>query len=172
MKQEDEQTTNHESDFLRKVFAEPGQSVDDIEAVPLVDIPAGLTEKLYAIADSETEEMPDHSRQTTFSNGFFSLVRLSKLPSWKTWGGVAASVVMVAVMLQMNEQRKTIAQLEQAQQDLTIAFRYLNETNKAVEARLVDTLGNNMQKAVFAPVVHSVNAIELPQIDRKKRREL
>ncbi len=75
-------------------------------------------------------------------------------------------------MVQMNEQRQTIAQLEQAQRDLAIALHYLNEANQAVEASLVNTLDNTMQKAAVEPVVNSINAIEVPHVERLKIREL
>lgn len=169
MKQADEQTTQHEAKLLRQIFAEPGHNTEADEAVPLLDIPAGLTQRLYAIADDDTALSQRESRQNIFAT---ALTRLAQLPAWKSLGAVVASAVIVAVMVQMNEQRKTIAQLEQAQRDLAIALHYLNEANQAVEASLVNTLDNTMQKAAVEPVVNSINAIEVPKVERVKTREL
>ncbi len=55
MKQADEQTTQHEAELLRQIFAEPGHRTEGEEAVPMLDIPAGLTQRLYAIADGDYE---------------------------------------------------------------------------------------------------------------------
>ena len=169
MKRADRQTTQHESELLRKIFAEPGQATGGEEAVPLLDIPAGLTQRLYAIADGDTALRQYPARQSIVSK---ALARLAQLPAWKSLGAVAASAVIVAVMVQMNEQRQTIAQLEQAQRDLAIALHYLNEANQAVEASLVNTLDNTMQKAAVEPVANSINAIDVPKVERLKIREL
>ncbi len=169
MKQADGQTTQHESELLRQIFAEPGQATEGEEAVPLLDIPAGLTQRLYAIADDETALSQREPRQNIFSK---ALAKLSRLHVWKSLGAVAASAVIVAVMVQINEQRQTIAKLEQAQRDLAIALHYLNEANQAVEASLVNTLDSTMQKAAVEPVANSINAINVPKVERLKIREL
>lgn len=170
MKQTDEQRTQHETELLRQIFAEPGYGGESEEAVPLLDTPAGLTQRLYAIADDDTALLRQRPTRRPIVSA--ALTRLAQLPAWKSLAAVAASAVIVAVMLQMNEQRQTIAQLEQAQRDLAMAVHYLNQTNQAVETSLVNTLGNTMQKATVAPVAESINAIEVPSIERLNTREL
>jgi hypothetical protein len=148
-----------ESEFLNSLFIASSDQADESEVdFPMVDVPANLTEKLYAIT------------QPTLSNS--NLIKQRTFKSWPKFASVAASLLMVVVLMQVYQQQQTLNQLEQAQIDLATALHYLGEANEITRTQMLKTLNTNMKNAAFEPVIEIGRdvvspAVESPESTRK-----
>ena len=131
---------NRESDYLNELFSKSSDDVGDTEIdFPLLDVPANLSDDLYAITGATLS-----ANQSSGKHNFIS---------WPKFASVAASLLMAIVLVQVYQQQKTLQQLEQAQTDLATALHYLGEANKITRAQVINSLNENMQKAGVAPVI-------------------
>jgi len=149
MKISDTSDSLNEIEFLNKLFDQSNN--DNIKAehdFPLVEVSANLTAELYAITEADLSREPEN--------------KLSSFRAWPKWAGMAASLLIAVVMLQIYDQRQTIKQLEQAQHDLATALHYLREANQITQIQLLNTLNSNIQKATIVPIVEIGRAIARP----------
>ena len=131
---------NQETNYLNALFAKSSDEVDAAEIdFPIVDVPADLSDSLYAITGTTSS-----GSKSSNSRPFMS---------WPKFASVAASLLMAVVLLQVYQQQKTLNQLEQAQADLATALHYLGEANEITKAQMFNALNENMKKAAIAPVI-------------------
>lgn len=129
-----------ETEYLNTLFTKSADEVDESEKdFPLLDVPANLSDKLYAIT------------KPTLSSSHSIKQRAFK--SWPKFASVAASLLMAVVLMQVYQQQQTLKQLEQAQTDLATALHYLGEANQITRTQTLNALNTNMKKAAFAPVI-------------------
>lgn len=131
---------NTETEYLNALFSKSSDEVDESEIdFPLIDVPASVSDKLYAITEP-TLSSAGADKQRTFK-------------SWPKFASIAASLLMAVVLMQVYQQQQTLKQLEQAQTDLATALHYLGEANKITQAQMFNSLNENMKKAAIAPVI-------------------
>lgn len=129
-----------ETEYLNNLFARSSDELDESDMdFPMMDVPARLADRLYAITES-TPVNSHSNKQRTFK-------------SWPKLTGVAASLLLAVVLMQVYQQQQTLKQLKQAQTDLSTALHYLGEANKITQAQMFSSLDTNMKKAAVAPVV-------------------
>jgi len=115
----EEEAYQHDETMLAGAFNEKN--------IPLVNVPKELSEKLYAISD-------------TRSRRFFSIQRLGGL--------AAAALVLVAIFVGVKVPSQPSEQeIRRAQQELAIAFGYLNKVNEKTGSKIQHTVSANLQKA-------------------------
>lgn len=142
---------NTESDYLEKLFARSSDDADETETdFPLVDVPAGLNDKLQAIADSSVNTAPNATRR--------------KALSWPAVSGIAASLLAALVIFTVYQQQQTLKQLAQAQADLATALHYLGEAREITRAQMMQSLNQSMKKAAVEPVVEIGRDAVLPSL--------
>lgn len=143
---------DNETEFLNKLFMRSSDQADKSEMdFPLMDAPANLSDKLYAITEP------------TQSNYESDKQRLVK--SWPKFASVAASLLMAVVLLQVYQQQQTLKQLEQAQTDLATALQYLGEANQITRDHMLNTLNTNMKKATVTPVIEIGRDAVIPTVE-------
>lgn len=141
----------HETDYLNKLFSTATHDSDDAEVeFPLVDPPKGLSDRLYAIAESSPEKAP------SFVQRFFRPGR--------ALSGIAVSALAGVMVFQAVQQYQTMQQLEQAQADLAVALEYLNEANQIARAQVLSTLNTNMKKAGVEPALEIGREAVIPSL--------
>lgn len=140
----------NETEYLNKLFTSSSDKNDEAE-VPLVHVPEGLSEKLYAIA--ETTPVSARSAKRSFFKGWPNLTR------------IAATLMVAAVGFQFYQQQQTLKQLEQAHADLATALHYLGEANRITRMQVLNSFNDNMRNAGIKP------AIKVEQDDVSPTRE-
>ena len=121
-----------EIEYLNKLFTKSSDETDESETdFPLVDVPAELSGKLFAISEQK--------HKTSF------------FKSWTKLASVAASLLVAVVVFQIYQQQQTLNQLEQAQADLATALHYLGQANKITRAQVVTSLRTNIKNTTAAP---------------------
>lgn len=151
MKTSDTSGSLNETEFLNKLFDQSNHDhVEGEHDFPLVDVSANLTADLYAITEADLNCEP--------------INKLSAFRAWPKWAGMAAGLFIAIILLQIYDQRQTIKQLEQAQQDLATALHYLGEANQITQIQMLNTLNSNMQKATIVPLVEIGRAIARPSM--------
>jgi hypothetical protein len=130
----------NETEYLDKLFASSSDVSDEAEVTfPLVDVPEGLSEKLYEIAESTPLSVAPKKR--------------AALVSWPKVTSIAAALLVAVVSFQFYQQQQTLRQLTQAQADLATALHYLGEANRIARAQVRDSLNNNMKNAGVEPAI-------------------
>jgi hypothetical protein len=136
---------DHETEYLNKLFTRSSSELDESEMdFPLVDVPANLSDQLYAITGHALSST-GATKQGVFKSW--------SNKSWPKFASVAASLLMAVVLMQVYQQHQTLNQLEQAQTDLATALRYLGEANEITRTQMLNALNTNMKKAAYAPVI-------------------
>ena len=137
----------NEAEYLIKLFTKVSDETNEMETdFPLVDVPANLTDDLYAITESTKPNVHRMSR------------------SWSKFASIAASILIAVVLMQVYQQHQTLKQLEQAQADLATALHYLGEANNITRAQMLSTLNTNMQNAAIGPVIEIGRGVVLPTV--------
>ncbi|MFT5574008.1 MAG: hypothetical protein ACI9FR_002944 [Cryomorphaceae bacterium] len=148
---------DNETEYLNKLFTKSSSELDESEIdFPLVDVPADLSNQLYAITG------PALSSSGSIKQGVF---KSWSNKAWPKFASVAASLLMAVVLLQVYQQNQTLNQLEQAQADLTTALHYLGEANKITQTQMLNALNANMKKAAFAPVIEIGRDAAIPTVE-------
>lgn len=143
---------NNETEYLNKLFTSSSDDSDESETdFPLSDVPANLSEKLYAISEP--------ALSTSYS------IKKRSIWSWPKFASIAASALMAVVLLQVYQQQQTLKQLEQAQSDLATALQYLSDANQITRSQMLAALNENMKKAAITPVVEIGRGSLLPNVD-------
>lgn len=139
-----------ETEYLNTLFTGFSAEADGVEDdVPMVDVPAELTGKLFAISEAGY-------KQTAPKIGFFN--------SWAKMASVAASLLVAVVLFQVYQQQQTLKQLEQAQADLATALHYLGQANKITRAQVINSLNTNIKNTTAAPVMELGRDAVLPTL--------
>jgi len=135
---------DNETDYLDTLFAPTSDVTGEAELdLPLVDVPDGLSSKLYAIAEptlasvASGNDVKAHGVNTydsTLKHGFFG--------AWPKVTGIAASLLVAIMGFQFYQQQQTLKQLEQAQTDLATALQ-----------QVLDSLNDNINKTRVLPVI-------------------
>jgi len=147
---------NKETEYLNNLFASSCDELDESEVdFPLVDAPASLSEKLYAITEPEL-----NASRSTKKPDFGSWSNMS----WPKVTSIAASLLIAVVLMQVYQQQQTLKQLKQAQTDLATALHYLGEANKITQAQMFNSINANMKKAAVAPVLEVGRDAVLPNL--------
>ena len=142
---------NKEADYLNQLFAKSSDEVSETEVdFPLIDVPAPLTDNLYAISESS------HGDKALSKQNFFK--------PWPLVASIAASFLVAVVLVQVYQQQQTLKQLQQAQSDLSTALHYLAEANQITQANIFNTLNSNMKKATVKPVIEIGRDAVLPTL--------
>jgi len=128
---------NTEADYLNKLFTRSTNETEEEIDFPLVDVPAELTGKLFAIAEAT-------NKASVQKKGLFQ--------SWAKVASIAASLLVAVVVFQLYQQQQTLNQLEQAQADLATALHYLGQANKITRAQVLNSLNTNIKNTTAAPV--------------------
>lgn len=149
-----EPITQHDHDFLNRILNDDKQDIDCFgdEGFPLVDLPPGLSEKLYAISDSENKDTSE--KRNIRGNRF--------------WHAIAslAAVVIIGLFFIEQSQQPTEQEIQRAKQELAIAFAYLNAVNKTTNAKVKQTLNARLQQVSVSPVL---NVVVRPKSEEKKK---
>ena len=139
-----------EKDYLDKLFAASSDATDEAEVdFPLVDVPEGLGDKLYAIADSTPVSTAPVARRY-FKN-------------WPKLTSIAATFLIAVIGFQFYQQQQTLKQLEQAQTDLATALHYLGEANRITREQVQATVRENMRNAGVRPAIEIGRELVPPQ---------
>ncbi len=129
----------NETDYLNKLFASSSDITDEAEVeIPLVDVPEGLSDKLYGIAETTSVQVAN--------------TKGSKVFAWPKVTSIAAGLLVAVMALQFYQQQQTLKRLEQAQTDLATALHYLGEANRITRAQVQNSLQENLKKAGVEPV--------------------
>ncbi|RBP51261.1 hypothetical protein [Arenicella xantha] len=129
---------HQETDYLDTLFtARADATQTSEEGFPLIEVPDGLSDKLYAIADAAPME--------TYRANSRSF-KPSLLVSWPTLGSIAATLMISMLGFQFYQQQQTLKHLEQAQADLATALHYLGEANRIARAQVLDSLNDTITK--------------------------
>jgi hypothetical protein len=143
---------DQDTEYLDTLFSRSSDQTGESEIdFPLIDVPAKLTDRLYAIT------------QPTLSSS--NLIKQRTFKSWPKFASVAASLLMAVVLMQVYQQQQTLNQLEQAQTDLATALHYLGEANEITRTQMLKTLNTNMKKAAFAPVIETGRDAVSPAVE-------
>ena len=145
-----------ETDYLDKLFSSSSDVSDEAEVeFPLLDVPQGLDERLYAIAESK-------SLGVTTECAVIAKPRF--IQSWSKVSSIAAGLVVAFMGLQFYQQQQTIQQLERAQADLATALHYLGEANRITQAQVMNSVNENMKKAGIEPAIEIGRESVLPTL--------
>ena len=135
----------NEIDYLNKLFAVSSDLSDQAEvAVPEVEVPEGLSERLKAI---------DESKPAPVITETVSVAKKRKVLSFPQVASIAASLFVAIMGFQFYQQQQTIKQLEQAQADLATALEYIGEANRIAGTQVLNSLNENMKKAGVEPAM-------------------
>ncbi|WP_086933055.1 hypothetical protein [Agarilytica rhodophyticola] len=122
--------------FLVRILSD--ESKDD-EQFPLVDIPQGLGEKLYAIAD-DSKNTKNRKKLNVVLQALVSL----------------AAMVIIGLFLIEKFQQPSEKEIQRAKQELVIAFNYLNAANQKTNLKVKQTLNARLQQASVKTVFNIV----------------
>ena len=140
-----------ERDYLDKLFASSTDMTDEAEVeFPMVEVPEGLGDKLYAIADSAPAGTTHIER--------------SRFKSWPKITSIAATFLIAVVGFQFYQQQQTLKQLEQAQADLATALHYLGEANRIAREQVRNSVNENMRKAGVEPAIEFGRDVVVPNL--------
>ncbi len=147
-----------ETEYLNKLFSESSDVTEQAEVgVPQVDVPASLTEELYAIANSApTSVNPEKS---------------AKVFTFPKVATIAASLFVAVMGFQFYQQQQTIKQLEQAQSDLATALHYLGEANRIAQSQVLNSLNDNIKKAGVEPAMEFGREVLRPESRKRESRQ-
>lgn len=84
---------------------------------------------------------------------------LADRPAWRrpAWVAVAAAVPLALVVVsQLGPKQPSAAEIAQAQQDLAVAFAYLDKVGRRTSQEIESTVGNEMNQAVTGNMVRAV----------------
>ncbi len=166
---------NRETDYLDKLFASSSDVTDEVEVeveVPLLDMPDGLSEKLYLIAESAPAssaigQASDASLKADIANKS-NVVSWPKIVNWPKLSSIAASLFIAILGFQFYQQHQTLKQLEQAQSDLATALHYLGEANRITREQVGGSLNENINKAGVVPAMSiGIDAVR-PKLKKTK----
>lgn len=147
---------DNETEYLDALFASSSDMSDEAEVeLPLVEVPANLSGKLYAIAESAP------AGSATVKRGFFE--------SWPKITSIAASVLIAFMGLQFYQQQQTFKQLEQAQSDLATALHYLGEANRITQEHVLNSLNDNINKTGVVPAMQIGRDALMPNHKQRER---
>lgn len=136
---QDSLSENADEQFLQRIFS--NSDINEEDDFPLAEVPANLSEKLYAIPKQGAALKPKFNR-------------------WAKLGSIAASICLALVLLgQGIEHQQQKAEALQAKQDLEIALFYLNKANQKASHNVNKTLKVNLQKATVVPVIETVYGV-------------
>ncbi len=134
----------NETDYLNKLFAFSSDLSDEIEVeIPQQDLPAGLTQSLYEIAESSGSA----------KDPIAASAKRATVLSFPKFASVAASLFVAVLGFQFYQQQQTLKRLEEAQTDLATAIQYLAEANRIARNQVIDSLNDNIKKAGVEPAM-------------------
>ncbi|ABD83151.1 hypothetical protein [Saccharophagus degradans] len=109
------------------------------EGFDLVDPPASLQAKLYAIPQASKQPAP------------LSRATISR------WFGAAALVASVVIALLLSPQPAPVNQEAlQAQKDFELALHYLNKANKKAASSVTSTINTELERSTVNPIVKTL----------------
>lgn len=107
--------------------------------------PASLSARLHRIPDEQgAKHMPGKSR--------WSWLRAGPLPRWVLAPAMAAVPLLVAVVVLMQPTQPSRAEIEQARQDLAVAFAYLDKVGYRTGHEIQSILGSELRHVVTDPL--------------------
>lgn len=142
----------NEKDYLDTLFSSSGA-----EEIPQVEVPAGLSESLYAISDAAPINNVIEKSAVDKRGAILSFPKVA---------GIAASLFVAIIGFQFYQQQQTLIQLKQAQADLATALHYLGEANRITRSQVANSLSENMKKAGVEPAVEIGRDALLPNLKR------
>lgn len=109
------------------------------EGFDLVDPPASLQAKLYAIPQASKQPAP------------LSRVTISR------WFGAAALAASVVIALLLSPQPAPVNQEAlQAQKDFELALHYLNKANQKAASSVTSTINTELERSTVNPIVKTL----------------
>ena len=112
------------------------------------------TEKAPASLTSRLNRIPEEEGSRGWSGLKRRLGRLfdNPTPRWVMAPAMAAVAVAVLAVVLMQDRGPTAAEVEQARQELAIAFAYLDKAGVRTGAEIQDALGGELRHSVKQPL--------------------
>jgi len=113
--------------------------------VTLEKAPASLSARLHRIPEEESRKQRSRrTRRSWFGNG--------PLPRWALAPVLAAVPLVALVVILMQPRQPSRAEVEQARQDLVVAFTYLDKVGALTGSEIQSVLGSELRHIVKDPL--------------------
>lgn len=112
-----------------------------MEQLTIEKAPATLSARLNRIPDEE-------GRKGRARKQRWSWLRAGPLPRWALAPAFAAVPLLVVAVILMQPQQPSAAEVEQARQDLAIAFAYLDKVGYRTGSEIQTVLGSELRHSV------------------------
>lgn len=147
-----------ETDYLDILFASSSDVTEEVEVeVPLIGVPEGLDEKLYAIVESSAQG-------TGVAPVAETVVKPRFFQNWSKVSSIAATLAIMFIGFQFYQQQQALRQLEQAQADLATALHYLSEANRITQSQVLNSVNDNIKKAGVEPALEIGRESVIPNL--------
>lgn len=113
-----------------------------LQELEIESAPASLTSRLYRIP----QEQAAKARKWPWQRISFPA------PRWVMAPAFAAVPVLVLALFLFQERQPSAAEIEQARQDLVVAFAYLDKAGVRTGIEIQDILGNGLRHGVKDPL--------------------
>ena len=113
-----------------------------LEKLEIESAPASLTSRLYRIPEEESHKGWKWPWQWNFN----------PVPGWVMAPALAAVPLLVIGLVLMQPQQPSQADVEQAQQDLAVAFAYLDKAGLRTGDEIQSILGRELRHSVKEPL--------------------
>lgn len=111
----------------------------------LENAPASLSARLHRIPDEESRtQRPRNSR--------WSWLKAGPVPRWILAPAVAAVPLLVIAVMLMQPKQPSRAEIEQARQDLAVAFSYLDKVGYRTGNEIQSVLGRELRHIIKDPL--------------------
>jgi len=107
--------------------------------------PPTLSARLHRIPDEESRRQPGKEKRRSW-------FRPGPLPRWVLAPAFAAVPLLVLVVILMQPRQPSAAEIEQARQDLAVAFAYLDKVGNQTGHEIRSILGAELKHSVKEPL--------------------
>jgi hypothetical protein len=116
-----------------------------LEQLTIEKAPASLSARLHRIPDEE-------SRKERKKESRWSWLKLGPVPRWALAPAFAAVPLLVIAVFLLQPKEPSAADIEQARQDLSVAFTYLDKVGLRTGNEIHHVLGAELRRSVKGPL--------------------
>jgi hypothetical protein len=116
-----------------------------MEQLTIEKAPASLTFRLNRIPEEE-------SRKARSKASRWSWLKAGPVPRWVLAPAFAAVPLLVAIVVLMQPRQPSPAEIQQARQDLAVAFAYIDKVGLLTSNEIQSVLGAELRRGVKEPL--------------------
>jgi hypothetical protein len=116
-----------------------------LEQLTLEKAPASLSFRLNRIPEEE-------SRKERRKASRWSWLKVRPFPRWVLAPAFAAVPLLIAVVIMMQPRQPSPAEIQQARQDLAVAFAYIDKVGQLTGTEIQSVLGAELRHSVKGPL--------------------